>query len=589
MLLLSALEIFLTWAVLALALIGIGSIVLARFSKDYSVRDAFWMGLAVCVALLEVWNLLLPINSSATVFLLCIGILGLLANRSVLFSHIKFTLQTSRWLFFLGTAFAFFLAVRSCGPCQYYDTGLYGAGAVRWMQTYPAVPGLANLHGRFGYNSSVFLCIAALGQGVWKDLGFHLFTGFLLSALWATFLPACARCVRGASASPADWFHGILALPAFFWTTRSRIVGTLTDEPAAIVCFIAAGIFFQELCRTHDEDQRTPQHGSEDPPLQPARLALAATLFSLAVAFKESTAVFALLAWCLVFRGIWRSSAALEKRRLHLGASLLFSTALLVPWLTRGILLSGYPLFPATIFGFPVSWKVPLSVARLYTHAVQSWGRSQDSPSIDIHGLHWVGAWLHSAIRNRVSFQVPVAISLAGLAIALTLRFGGKPRPSCPWLSLLLPSVAGILFWFAASPDVRFAQFAIWTAAATLGTWGIVALDLPRRSARLVPTALALSLTWCLISMGWREPIEALRGVQQPTSLPKVSLIVRHTQSGLAVYVPTEGNQCWDAPLPCTPYFDETLRLRNGPSMRAGFTSETNAEDLRRSAPPVAP
>jgi len=88
-------------------------------------------------------------------------------------------------------------------------------------------------------NSSAFLCIAALGQGPWKDLGFHLFTGFMLSAMWATLLPACARIVRGVVTSPADWFYTILVLPTLFWTTRSRIVGTQTDEPAAVVCLIA--------------------------------------------------------------------------------------------------------------------------------------------------------------------------------------------------------------------------------------------------------------------------------------------------------------------------------------------------------------
>src|SRR5882762_10752333 len=228
MLLISALEVFLTWVVIALALTGIGSLGLARFGKDYSLPDAFWMGLAVSVTILEIWSLLLPITSSVTVLLLCIGVLGFLANRSTLFSHLKFTLQTSRWLFLLGVAFAFFLALRSCGPCEYYDTGLYGAAAVRWIQTYPAVPGLASLHGRLGFNSSVFLYIATLGQGVWKGLGFHLFTGFLLSALWVTLLPACARCFSRADVSPADWFHCILVLPVFFWTTRSRIVGTQT-------------------------------------------------------------------------------------------------------------------------------------------------------------------------------------------------------------------------------------------------------------------------------------------------------------------------------------------------------------------------
>src|SRR5712692_8910798 len=260
MLLISTLEVFLTWAVIALALIGIGSIVLMLFSKDYSLIDAFWMGLAISVAILEIWNLVLPITASVTIFLFCAGLLGLALNRSALRNSLRSTWQSSRWLLLLGIAFTLLLALRSCGSCEYYDTGLYGASAVRWIQTYPAVPGLANLHGRFGLNSSVFLCIAALGQGAWKDLGFHLFTGFLLSALWVTLLPACARCLRRA-ASPADWFHCILALPAFFWTTRSRIVGTQTDEPAAILCLIAAGILFEDLCQNDGED-----HSNSRPP-----------------------------------------------------------------------------------------------------------------------------------------------------------------------------------------------------------------------------------------------------------------------------------------------------------------------------------
>src|SRR5229473_7211584 len=282
MLLLSSLEIFLTWAVIALALIGLGSIVLTLFSEDCSLIDAFWTGLAISVAILEIWNLLLPITASVTMFLFGAGLLGLALNRSALRDSLRSTLQASRWLLLLGIAFALLLALRSCGPCEYYDTGLYGASSVRWIQTFPAVPGLANLHGRLGFNSSVFLCIAALGQGAWKDLGFHLFTGFLLSALWATLLPACARCVSRVDASPADWFHSILAVPAFFWTARSRIVGTQTDEPAAIVALVAAGILFADLCETHRQDQQAPPA---------SRLFLAATLFSLAVTFKESTAV----------------------------------------------------------------------------------------------------------------------------------------------------------------------------------------------------------------------------------------------------------------------------------------------------------
>lgn len=585
MLLLSTLQIFLTWLIVAVTLVGLGSLLLSRFAKDFSLTDAFWMGLAAAVAVLEIANLFLPLTASITLLLFAAGLLGLALHHSLLQNTLRTAWQTSRAPLLLGLAFTLLLALRSCGPCEYFDTGLYGAQVVRWIATYPAVPGLANLHGRLAYNSSVFHCIAALGQGPWKDLGFHLFTGFLLAAFWFTLLPACARVIRGAAnslASPADWFHAILAVPVFFWTTRSRIVGTQTDEPAAIVALIAAGILFEDLCQTPRPD---------GPPPSSSRLVLAATLFSLAVTFKESTAVFALLAWFLVFRRIWQTTPSPQKR-LHLAAALIFSNMLILPWLARAILLSGYPLYPATLFAFPVPWKTPLIAARWYALGVQSWGRIPDALFRDTQGLRWLAHWLPLALRNRASFQLPLAFSLAGLALAITVLFRKRtPTPACPWLSLLLPSLAGVIFWFVASPDLRFAQFAIWTTAATLGTWGIVSLEsvsldveprVQKRPAlsRIVVAALALSLVWCVISFGWREPIDALRGVRQPPPLPKPALLTKQTLSGLAVYVPAQGNQCWDAPLPCTPYFDDSLRLRDDSSMRWGFTSEGRAPEL---------
>jgi hypothetical protein len=566
MLLLSALQIFLIWGVIAFTLIGIGSIVLSRFGKDYSLFDAFWMGLAASIALLEIWNLLLPITSSTSVLLFCGGVLGFLVNRSILFNLLKTTLQSSPRVILLAIVIVLFIAFRSAGSCDYYDTGLYGASAVRWIQTYPAVPGLANLHGRLGFSSSVFLFIAALQQGPWRDLALHLFSGFILAALCLTILPAWARVAAKPSASPADWFHCILAIPAIFWATRSKIVGTLTDEPAAIACLVAAGIFLENFSPSNEESQPSPG---------PARLIVAITLLSLAVSFKVSTIVFALLAWCLVFRRIWLLSGSAQKRTTYLAAAFAFSALILLPWGARGIILSGYPFFPGTILGFPVDWKLPLSVAQLYVAGLQSWGRIPGAPFADTHGLVWLRVWLNHAIRSRVAFQVPLGISLAGLVAALVFRIRSKPRPVCPWLWLLLPSLTSTVFWFWAAPDLRYSQFAIWTIAGTLGSWGIVTVTSgrPATHSRAAFALLLLSIVWCLVGFGWKEPYRSLLAVKELPPLPKADLVVRHTLSGLAVYVP-QGNQCWDAPLPCTPFFDESLRLRNASSLRWGFTSE---------------
>jgi hypothetical protein len=173
----------------------------------------------------------------------------------VIFGRLISALLSSPALILLAGAVVLLIAIRSAGPCNYYDTGLYGAQAVRWIQTYSAVPGLANLYGRLGINSSVFLFIAGIGQGVWHGLAHHLFGGFMMAAFCVTILPACIRVAAKSSVSPADWFHTVLAVPAIFWATRSRIVGTLTDEPAAIACLVAAGIFLETFAQSHEKSE----------------------------------------------------------------------------------------------------------------------------------------------------------------------------------------------------------------------------------------------------------------------------------------------------------------------------------------------
>jgi len=85
MLILSTLEIFITWLVVVVTLIGLGSLLLSRFTKVIILTDAFWMGLAVSVAVLEIYNLFLPLTVSISLFLFAAGILGL----ALIASHCK--------------------------------------------------------------------------------------------------------------------------------------------------------------------------------------------------------------------------------------------------------------------------------------------------------------------------------------------------------------------------------------------------------------------------------------------------------------------------------------------------------------------
>jgi hypothetical protein len=62
--------------------------------------------------------------------------------------------------------------------------------------------------------------------------------------------------------------------------------------------------------------------------------------------------------------------------------------------------------------------------------------------------------------------------------------------------------------------------------------------------------------------------------------MASIETVLFVTRSGLVVHVPRAGEQCWDAPLPCTPYPHESLALRLPGDIGAGFEVEPFDENL---------
>ena len=580
-----AFSILLTWLVCAAVSIGIGSFFLGQFRKEYALADAYWTGIAIAVAILEIYHFMRPIDLGVTTFLAGFGILGTLLNRGSLLAGLKKIRSIGLWTFLSYSALIILLAVRSAGPCEHYDTGLYGASAVRWAITYPVVPGLANLQGRLGYNSSVFLCIAALDQGVWRDLAHHLFVGLIIAGLLAYIVPAYFRLLRGTSTSSADWFLSILLIPAVFWTAEAQIVGSLTDVPAAAACFVAAALLFRSLSL----ESSARDDASSAVSIQQLNLVVAMPLFVLAIVFKLSTAVIAGLGWIITFLQLWSLAAKSEKRKQLVAASLLLSAAILLPWFARGLVQSGYPFYPKAVLGIPVDWQVPSVAANWEFAAIRSWARMPHARLSETQGFRWIGPWVRGNSRNREGLEVPFLIAMAG-GLAGIFALTRRKRPGT-WqgLWLLVPSLASCFFWFSQAPDPRFGEAAIWTTAATLGTLGVVSLiqDRELKWRRITLLGLAAITAWCLYFRTlWRLSGRPLLEVHGFLRLPIVKLISKETLSGLVVYVPAEGDQCWDAPLLCTPYLNKTLRLRQPGSMRSGFVSQ-GMPDMPESAGPI--
>jgi hypothetical protein len=560
-----AFSILLTWMLCALVLAGIGTLLLRRLRVEYALFDAFWAGLCVAVASLEVYHFFRSVDVLIVGILSTVGFYGIILNRNLLVvGHWQ-----DRWFKFRPavccTLVLAVIAARCAGPAVHYDTGFYGAMAVRWFVTYPLVPGLTNLLGQLGLNSNVFLCVAVLDHGPWHNLGFHLFVGLLLSAIVISITESFSGVFLNQKQSPLNYFVLLFAVPGIVWVLTGEIVGTNTDLPTTVVLIAAMIALFDGL------QEGVKPDGSQG--LIESRLLVAMLLFILALTFKISSLAFAGLGWGVAFLELFSlKSPSLRKRQLIIPAVLL-SAALAIPWLIRGVILSGYPLFPSSAFAVTVDWRVPRVAADMLAQFNRSWARIPHAGFEETSGIRWVGRWFAGAIGNRVDFIAPLFISLVGF-IFLLRRGVFK---DLFWLKLLLPSLGGLAFWFSLAPAFRFGEAAIWTTAACLGAAALQQL-LPATSLRgrqVVLLGLLVLGGWCSYPRTiWRVYFRPLLAVQGFLPLPQARTMPYDLNSGLIIRVPIETNQCWDATIPCSPYFADSLQLRNGQNLRWGFRVE---------------
>ena len=350
--------ILVTWFVCAAVCMGVGGVPLRWLGFSFSALDAMWTGLALIGAILQIYHFFRPIDLLLVYLVAGVSLVGWIWNWA---SFVRRPLETKEplWLArLLSISVATFIAFRAAAPGEHYDTGLYGGQALRWFTTYRLVPGLGNLRAQLGFNSSVLLWISGMDQGPWRDLAHHLFDGFIIAALCASILPAALRVFRGHSLSdPAkriagsDWFLTILFVPAAIWAATGKIVGTNTDIPTSVVCLVGAAMLFRGL------DDESFEQGKNDSCAKD--LVIAMVLFSLAVTFKISSAVLAFAGWAVAFLKLWSLGLNAPVMKRKLGLAVILSAFIVLPWIGRGLVLTGYPFFPSAALGIPVDWKVP--------------------------------------------------------------------------------------------------------------------------------------------------------------------------------------------------------------------------------------
>ena len=72
-----------------------------------------------------------------------------------------------------------FSLARQSGGHIHYDSDLYHAQSIRWLEEYGIVKGLGNIHVRFAYNSSFFALSALYSMKFLLKQSLHTVNGFI--------------------------------------------------------------------------------------------------------------------------------------------------------------------------------------------------------------------------------------------------------------------------------------------------------------------------------------------------------------------------------------------------------------------------
>lgn len=574
------LHIFFTWALLIPLFCGAGAVFARRFALSLRPLEGllacFWIGWCATLAYLQVWHFFFPINGWAWLPLLAAAGLGVWLWRRELVVALRAgwklrkaprrELRLPMAMLALTGIAGLWLANRSVLPAEAYDNALYHMQMVMWNASYPIVRGLANLHDRFGFNNASFLYDTLLDVSYWNQRPYYIANSLLAGVFGLQGIASLYRLVTARERWITALFGSLLLIPALWLAMSQDLVSFSTDAPALILGALAVYHLLALL-----EGPALP--GEDD-----FHLWMVGLLTCAGITVKLSFVGLGVPA-ALVGLGVYLARRRSEQARAAraVGGLALLGVVFLVPWVIRGILLSGYPAFPLTIAGLPVPWRVPEYLALNTHYWIISWAKWPEPHwSWVIYDNAWLANWV-----TRMPGEVKQAGLLTGIAGVLGMGLALKRKAVCwrRWL-VIIPPLVGLVYWFASAPNWRFMGASLWALAfgVTIFAAEQVERTLPGKNRWVSLAALALAAV-ITVPRANPRPIETLSLLPvNPNFEARMASAQRAiTYSGLEVHYPENSDQCWKIPLPCTPIFDPYLMLIAPGDMSQGFMRDPNA------------
>lgn len=322
------------------------------------------------------------------------------------------------------------------------DTYLYHAQTIRWIEEYGVVPGLGNLHSRFAYNSACMPLHALFSLSWFFEQPLHVVNGFL-GCFFAGYALITNKLFTKSESRLSDMLK--CAILVYVFVMRINISSPGSDMPAMLIVLYV-------MCKW-SECNETLEDGQSFGAL---------CLFAAwAVSVKLSAAA------CMMLVLYPAVVLIKEKRWKTILIDLISGIIIVVPWLVRNVIISGYLLYPYSgIDLFDFDWKMPAALADYDRREIMVWGREvRDVSRFDESIVQWFGTWFSGQmLRNKIFIMAGFLATLI-LIILILIKLVGKFRNKnsiefflsnvSEWL-LIITMIISEVFWLFSAPLVRY-------------------------------------------------------------------------------------------------------------------------------------
>ncbi len=589
------LEIIVSWVVITIITYSIGYSVLRlpavinrRVRLERFFLPSILAGMMVCNVYAEVYSLFGGVGKLAFCIMSTISVILLLINRKRIVEDISSAFSELHPVSaILGIVLILLVSFCSSTGYMHFDTGLYHAQAIRWVEEYGVVPGLANLELRFGYNSSEFALNALFGFKWLLGRSLHTTGGYLLlisSVIAMEIGGALRRIVTGGKEKKIDIrLSDLVRIGLIFYicTILGEIVSPASDYYALLLVFDIV-ILWLDAAYLYDELAI-----SEGELLAMYTFLSILTLYTITI--KLSAGLLVILAIEPAYKLISRKKV--KGILMGVGSGLI----VLIPHLIRNVIISGWMLYPSVFPDiFNVDWKVPKGDAQFDAVEIGLYGRGITDMSHMYDPItKWFGDWFGALKMLEKVWVVGSALALVmGLILIIVLMIdhrkhnkgGGHDLPSLlilpEFTEVFLTIASCVIFWFCSAPLVRYGY--AYLIILPILVWGYVFILLRELVAdhSLLIKRITGILTVAVVIMFLLSKAYDIIGLVGSEAGNKTLLTQMDYPNGAAecydvdgqnIYIAVDRGQIGYYKFPATSLIRDDLHLR-GDSLEDGFT-----------------